>query len=84
MYKKFFGNFPFEVYIFDSNPQKWGQTFLESFCIRPPSDISKLSLDIVLISNYIHSDSIYKDLTKKYSAENIQKLHQEFDIPWTF
>ena len=84
MYKNFFGDLPFEVYVFDSNPQKWGQPYLESLSIRSPADIPKAQLDVVLISNYIHSDSIYKELTSQFPTENIQKLHQESDVPWTF
>ena len=84
MYKSFWGDFPFEVYIFDSNPQKWGQQYLESFYIQSPLDIPKADLDVIIISNYIHSESIYKDLTSQFPMQKIQKLHSEWDVPWTF
>lgn len=84
LYHQLIGDFSFEVFIFDSNKDKWGETYLETMSIRNPEEIPELELDVLIISNYIHDKYIYEDLIEKYPLENIQKLHQENDVPWTF
>lgn len=83
-YKKLFKKLNFDIFVFDSNPSNWGSVYLESYIVRNPADIPKLGLDVLLITNYIHSESIYKELSTCYPNENIQKLHIDTDVPWFF
>ena len=84
LYKKLIGKINFEIFIFDSNPTSWGNVYLEEFIVRSPAEISQLDLNVLLISNYIHSDDIYNDLITRYPAANIKKLHEDDDLPWMF
>jgi predicted aldo/keto reductase-like oxidoreductase len=78
------GNVNFESFVFDNNPLRWGAAFADNLVIRNPEEIPTLNLDVVLISNYVHSEEIYADLTERFPNENIQKLHTYNDVPWTF
>lgn len=84
LYKELFGDFPFEVYVFDSNPLRWGDEFSDGIIIRSPEEIPGLNMDVVLISNYVYSDQIYEDLKVRFPAVNVQRLHTDIDVPWVF
>jgi uncharacterized protein len=84
LYKKLLGGLPFQTYVFDSNPLRWGDEFSDGFVIRSPEEIPELNLDVVLISNYVYSDQIYEDLTVRFPAVNVQRLHTDKDVPWVF
>lgn len=84
LYRQLIGEFTFEVFVFDSDEKKWKQPYLETMEVRSPAEIPELELDVLIVSNYIHGESIYEELKAKYPSENIQKLHQENDVPWTF
>jgi ferredoxin len=79
-----FGDSRHEVFVFDNNPLRWGCEFSNGIAIRSPDEIPALDLDIVLISNYVHSDDIYADLTARFPGENIKKLHEDGDVPWVY
>lgn len=81
---KLFEENDFELFVFDSNSTKWGNVYLENIIVRNPAEIPQLNLDILLITNYIHSDNIYDELSKCFSKVNIQKLHKDNDLPWFY
>lgn len=83
-YRRLIGEFSFEVFVFDSDEKKWGEQYLDAICVRPPAEIPDLELDVLIVSNYIHGNVIYEDLKAKFLMENIQKLHLDSDVPWTF
>ena len=84
LYRRLIGEFTFEVFVFDSDEKKWKEPYLETWSVRSPEEIPESELDVLIVSNYIHDEVIYRDLKEKYPMENIQKLHQENDVPWTF
>jgi ferredoxin len=84
LYKRLAGDFSFEVYVFDSNPLRWGQEYFEGIIISGPDAIPDINLDILIISNYVHSDEIYSQLSARFPDVNIQKLHSDSDVPWAF
>ncbi|WP_144678210.1 aldo/keto reductase [Desulfitobacterium sp. LBE] len=84
LYKRLLGDFSFEVYVFDSNPLRWGGELSGGIFIRNPEEIPGLNLDVVLISNYVYSDQIYEDLTVRFPTVNVQRLHTDNDVPWIF
>jgi predicted aldo/keto reductase-like oxidoreductase len=73
-----------DIYLFDGNEKIWGQ----SNCgieIRNPAALSKIRPDMVIISNYMYEDEIFKSL--KYLEEQgimVKKLHKINDVPWNF
>lgn len=84
LYKQLFNEVAFELFVFDSNPQKWGEIYLEDIIVRDPAEILQLDLDVLLITNFIHSDDIYDELTVKFADINVQKLHLDNDLPWFY
>jgi ferredoxin len=85
IYEEFFGVPEFEIFLFDSNPAIWGTNGAYGCIIRPPSDISKIVPDVVIISNYNFSDEIAAGLLE-YEQQGITviKLHDETDVPWVY
>lgn len=83
-FREFYGEIPFEMAMFDSNRAMWGKECLGNE-IMPPCEIEKEKPDCILITNYIYSDEIYKDL-KKYMELGIEivPLHEPEDVPWVF
>ncbi|MFZ5968950.1 MAG: aldo/keto reductase [Bacillota bacterium] len=81
-YKKFFGDFDFDVFIFDSNRSKWGGE-LAGYTVYSPEKILEIKPDCIIISNYIYSQEIFESL-KHYEDEGIKiiPLHKENDVPW--
>ncbi|GHV31424.1 hypothetical protein FACS1894167_13780 [Synergistales bacterium] len=84
LYKSLIGDFSFEPFVFDNNPLRWGSEFSDGIVIRNPEEIPRLGLDAVLVSNYVHSEDIYADLTARFPMANIKKLHTDDDVPWVF
>ncbi len=83
-YKKYFGNPTFEIFIFESNKDKWGEK-LGIYEISPPSLIEEVKPDAIIITSYKFSEEIYKDLAKyKDLGIEIIELHNETDVPWVF
>lgn len=84
LYRRFFCEFPFEVFVFDSNPQRWGTNYEQGYTVKSPKEISALGLDILVITSYVAGDEIYNGLTKTLANVSIQKLHAKGDLPWLF
>lgn len=84
LYKEFFGEPQFDIYLFDSNKKLWG-TENNGLRIYDPSKLQSMNLDLVLVTNYIYLNEIYDDIIGKYKYRgNIQKLHNSQDVPWVF
>lgn len=79
-----FKGLKFELIIFDSNPDKWGELYLEKYIIRNPVELLELNLDVLIITNYIHSSDIYIQLMEQFPNVNIRKLHDVDDLPWFY
>ncbi len=82
--KREFANSAFEIFVFDSNPLRWGQTYVGGLVVKSPDEIPVLDLDVLLISNYVHSDEIYAALTARFPDVPVRKLHADNDVPWVF
>lgn len=87
-YFNFFGNFPAEVYISDSNERLWGQKIAfgdRNIPIISPYELKTVRPELILISNFFFGEEIYRQmLSSKFADEGteIQKLHEPGDIPW--
>lgn len=79
LYKKLFGNFDFEIFYFDSNPNNWGKSFCGGV-IYKPDVIDELQLDRIIISSYTYQNEIYAQI-EKYATDNLKivKLYNEDD-----
>ena len=84
LYTEFFGNPPFQVLLFDSNPNSWG-TVVAGHTVHPPEEIKQLDLDAVIITNFNYLDEIYQSVSA-YGRQGIDiiKLHEPHDVPWVF
>ncbi len=84
LYKSFFGEPDFKIIFFDSNPCLWG-TVNEGATVYPPDQIKSLQPEIIVVSNYIYQDEIYKSI-KHHENDGILvvKLHHPDDVPWVF
>lgn len=83
-YKKFFGEPKFEIMIFDSNKNRWGDQ-IKGYRIYSPQEIISRMPECIIISNYIYDREIYEGL-KQYEEKGIKilKLHEVNDVPWVF
>lgn len=83
-FKEFFGEPDFDIEVYDSNPNRWGDQ-LNGYEIKRPADILKTKPDAIIISNFIYSDEIYNEI-KHYEANGIEiiQLHNQEDVPWVF
>lgn len=63
MYQKIVGDLDFELYFFDSNPQKWGkEAALENYLVYPPKDIEALNISRIVIASEVFYQEIYNSL----------------------
>lgn len=83
LYRSFFGDFMFEVFVFDQDPSLWGKTYC-GVIIRPPSDIPLVNLDVCIITNYKNIEDIYRELTALYTNVTFRKLYEDGDVPWVY
>ena len=84
LYTGFFGPPPFQVFLFDSNPNSWG-TVVAGHTVHPPEEIGRLGLDAVMVANFNYLDEIYRSISA-YEGQGIEilKLHEPHDVPWVF
>lgn len=80
----YLGDSPLEMIVFDSDSSKWGTLYLEKYIVKNPDEMVQSGIQLLLITNYIHSAQIYEDLIQRYPEVNIQQLHTELDLPWYF
>lgn len=82
--KETFLDTTFDISLFDSNSQIWGN-IVAGIQVHDPSHIMEIKPQIIIISNYNYGDEIYKSL--KYLKEQgirVEKLHKSTDTPWVF
>ncbi len=84
LYKKAFGEIPFEIVPFNNNPELWGSDFYGEK-VQDPAMISELGIDMVLVTHFAYGQEIYSEL-KKYETDNlhIKCLHETGDVPWFY
>lgn len=85
-YQEYFGEFPFRVYVFDNNPQAWGQELLASITVSAPQRIEDIRPDCLLVSNYRYGEEICQALLENPTVQEksipVVKLHGEDDVAW--
>ncbi|MDR2407508.1 MAG: aldo/keto reductase [Bacteroidales bacterium] len=84
-YLKFFGAFPFSLYICDKNIRNSGNKDRHGIQIITVAELEKSPVDYILITNYNYGNEIYQQLmnNKNISTNTvIEKLHELEDIPW--
>ena len=83
-YRRFFGEPPFEMELFDSNPSVWG-TADGGVPVYGPDDILKEKPDCIIITSYKYKEEIYKSI-RHYEGHGIRvmKFHKDQDVPWLF
>jgi predicted aldo/keto reductase-like oxidoreductase len=83
-FQKLFPNQKSDFFIFDKNEKLWG-TVCDGIRVENPSKLLEIKPNIVVISNYIYSEEIYRDI-KQYenSGVRIVKIHTGNDVPWLF
>lgn len=71
----------FELFFFDSNPLKWGTTFM-GYIVRSPETIKSLVVSRLVISSAVFQEEIYEQV-KHLENESIDvvRLYREGDIP---
>lgn len=82
IYKKIFGDIPFEVYLFDSNSDFHGISRF-GHIVYSKNDAQSLGIDCILITSYLHGETIYdniKDLTD--SGIDVKTLYKKGDVDW--
>lgn len=84
LYKRIFGDLPFEVFAFNNNASTWGTEFCGTKVLNP-SEIPNLSLDLLLVSNYIHGEGIYSGI-RQYEGNGlkIKRVYSQTDVPWFY
>ena len=83
-YRRFFGDPPFKMELFDSNPSVWG-TVDGGVPIYGPDDILKEKPDCIIITSYKYKEEIFEKI-KHFESEGIHvvKFHKDQDVPWLF
>ena len=83
-YRSCFGEIPFQVTVFDSNPSVWN-TVDGGFPVHSPSDIEKIRPDCILVTSYKYKEEIYAAISHyEEDGIHIEKLHEDRDVPWLF
>lgn len=83
-YHEYFGDFPFELTVFDNDSAKWGK--YESYIVKSPNEIGNVLPEVIVVTNYRYGDEIYDSLKKNQEVINhripVMKLHKKEDIAW--
>ncbi|MCL2185401.1 MAG: aldo/keto reductase [Treponema sp.] len=61
-YENELGKIDFNIFLFDSNPEKWGLTYRDKFRIYSPDDILKLGIKKIIIATKTYYNEIYEKL----------------------
>jgi predicted aldo/keto reductase-like oxidoreductase len=73
-----------EIYLFDGNEKIWGQ-FNCGIRVLDPSRLVDIRPDIVIVSNYLYEDEIFRSLNYlEKQGIMVKKLHKSNDVPWNF
>lgn len=82
VYKKLFGDFPFEVCLFDSNADYYGKEKF-GYTIHAGEDAPKLGVDCILITSFLRGGEIYEQIKGLEKAGvAVKKLYREGDVDW--
>lgn len=74
----------FDISIFDTSPALWGKS-TGGHQIMPPDDILEMMPDMIVVSNFTHSEAIYASLMERLGgAVPVVKLHKQQDVPWIY
>jgi len=81
-YRDTFGEFPFEIEIFDSNPSVWG-TMEAGFPVYGPAEISEEHPDCIVVTSHKYKEEIYKSICHHENRGiHVVKFHTDDDVPW--
>ena len=61
-YEDAFGKIDFNIFIFDSNPEKWGTCFYNNFRVYSPNEIIKFGIKKMIIATKAYYEEIYEKL----------------------
>lgn len=82
--KEAFSEQELELFLFDSNPEVWGNR-VAGLEVHNPIQLPELRPELVIVSNYNYGQEIFDQL--KYLRDMgipVQKLHKDKDVPWVF
>ena len=82
IYQGIFGAPPFEVFLFDSNADYYGEEKF-GYMVHSKEEAANLGIDCVLITSFLHGGVIYehiKDLTAQ--GIDVKTLYREGDVDW--
>ncbi len=85
-YQNYFGKIPFEVFVFDNNPNVWGNEIWNGIKIYSPNDISNIKPELILVTNFRFGETIFNQLQENSIIRDlkipVKNLHKKGDIAW--
>lgn len=82
IYEDLFGQFPFEVFLFDSNKDYFGRERF-GYIVHSQGEAAEVGVDCILITSFQYRDTIYRQI-KGLEEQNIdiKILYLEDDVDW--
>ncbi len=63
LYKSLYGHMPEQIFLFDSDPRKWGtEPFEKGLIVRKPDEIETLGIEQIIIASEANYNVIYESL----------------------
>ena len=82
IYKRLFGEFPFEVCLFDSNVDYHGKKKF-GYTVHAKEDAAGLGVNCILITSFLHGGRIYEQIRDLEEAGIVVKmLYRDGDVDW--
>lgn len=82
IYEALFGNFPFEVYLFDSNQKYHGKNRF-GHIVHAKEEILDMNVDCILITSYRYGTIIRQQLKDtEGQGVDIKQMYRENDVDW--
>ena len=82
IYKRLFGEFPFEVCLFDSNADYHGKEKF-GYTVHAKEDAAGLGVNCILITSFLHGGRIYEQIKNlEETGVVVKSLYREGDVDW--
>ncbi len=82
LYSKLCGEYPFEIYLFDSNPDLFGKDKY-GYIVHSKQEIIELGIDCILVTSYNYRKEIHEKLRDiEETGVDVRELYQEGDLDW--
>lgn len=82
IYEELFGEIPFEVLLFDSNPDYHGKERF-GYIVHNKSEAEGLGVDCILITSYQYGKIIYEQIKElEQKGTDLKVLYRENDVDW--